>query len=118
MWIKDLMELNASNGGKFFNEETMAFFQSRVESEWTINGYFITSEIGPFGRPPRAYTIRRGCAVTGQVANASEFQEYKNLADARAALEEMVVEDGERLAALTGPRRRKAGKTPVDPPQG
>lgn len=54
--VAELKRLNRENGGCWFDQDTMRFFGTRIESE-TIGGkYFVTSEQPPHG--PRGYTVR------------------------------------------------------------
>lgn len=54
--IAALRELNAENGGCWFDKASMRFFGTRIESGILTGHFFVTSEQPPHGR--RAYTVR------------------------------------------------------------
>ena len=69
---------------QWFSPETMAWWDSRIETELLCGVYFITSErMGDL--PGRVYTIRR---ATGDrtIATVGEFGEYGSVEDARFGL--------------------------------
>ena len=84
--------------GQFFNEDTMAFFNSRVESVALSKDnkkyYFVTSE--KFKNDRRQYTLRSfdydGMVTITNVKTAEnhEFMQYYAIAKAIGALEKSV----------------------------
>jgi len=74
----------AETGNKYwFSADTMRFFKSRVsELCWKIKDeiYFISSEKQP--NYNRLYTVRL-CSSNGEIHTINEFQEYKNINEAR-----------------------------------
>ena len=83
--IAQLKQMNKAAGNFFFSAGAKRFFNSRIfpnvyagKAGW----YFITSErfeVSP-QYPPR-YTVRR-IDASGEVHDASEFQQYNTLANA------------------------------------
>ena len=55
--MQDVMKLNRSIGHHFFDEDTMRFFNSRIETDLLNDKFFVTSEQGP--HVARAFTVRR-----------------------------------------------------------
>lgn len=77
--------LNELNGGCWFDEGTMRFFGTKVESEVLHGRYFISSEQPPHGS--RKFTVR-SFDDHGAIDTVGEFCAYHNKADAIEALEE------------------------------
>lgn len=78
MTIDEIIAANKANGGHFFDEDTMRFFDSRVYDR-TYGTFFVTSEKGPHG--PRAYTVRQAMP-DGSVDTVGKFMGYETRADA------------------------------------
>lgn len=57
--IEDIQELNETAGYYFFSPDTMRFFESKVESDLSDFGYFITSEKKCFQDYTRVYKVRQ-----------------------------------------------------------
>ncbi len=83
MTLKEFMRLNKEVGNHWFSPATLEFFESKVHDFDEDSGIFITSECGPFGKGPRAYTIRKADFQTGRVSTVGKFQEYATLQKAR-----------------------------------
>lgn len=76
--IQEIKAANKAAEQHFFDEDTMRFFRSRVESGVIGGRYFITSEqfVGSDEiAQPRRYTIRVA-RENGHVDTVGEFQEY------------------------------------------
>lgn len=76
-------------GSHFFDKDTMRFFSSRVAPGilHTDRGIvFITSEqfVSPYHAEPRMYTLRL-FTEEGDIKELGEFQQYKDLRQARKA---------------------------------
>lgn len=93
--IADLKRLNRSIGQHWFSPDTLAFFDSIIESGLITPGrvthpwaYFITSEQPPGEK--RRYSIRK-TPLTGQyrglIENHGEFLQYATGKEAAAALQ-------------------------------
>lgn len=54
--ISDVVDLNHATGHHFFDDDTMEFFDSRIETVLMRGRFFVTSEKGPSG--PRMFTVR------------------------------------------------------------
>jgi hypothetical protein len=78
--LRLIRERNAANGGHWFDADTLRFFRSRLPTGCVgrvdNTAWFITSEGGPFGRGPRAYTVRRADVSTGDVETEGTFRGY------------------------------------------
>ena len=82
--MEDVKRRNVEAGQHFFDEETMRFFDSRIETE-LIGQFFVTSECGP--NDIRAFTVRRP-EDNGSIATVGEFQGHATLFDAVHAIME------------------------------
>jgi hypothetical protein len=76
------------HGSYFFTKETMRFFRSRVNANVWHGVFFITSE--QQDGYARKYTIRR-VKSDGDITKVGEFQQYSTLAQAKKAVERLVV---------------------------
>ncbi len=78
--LRLIRERNAANGGHWFDADTLRFFRSRLPAGCVgrvdNTAWFITSEAGPLGRGPRAYTVRRADVATGHVDTEGAFRGY------------------------------------------
>ena len=74
---------NKSEGYHFFDDDTMEFFNSKIETSLFSDDTFITSEQGPHHNSKK-YTIRKALA-DGSVETVSEFCEFDSLKEARQA---------------------------------
>lgn len=77
--IIDIMKKHKSNGGHFFDKETMHFFNSKCYPE-VFGQYFITSEVSP--DEEMRYTIRKFSESDGAIDTVGQFFTYVNLSDA------------------------------------
>lgn len=91
MTLTEFMRLNKQVGNYWFSPDTLAFFESHVHDFDESSGVFITSECGPFGKGPRAYTIRRADFETGKVSNIGKFQEFATLTQARTKAKKIIL---------------------------
>lgn len=91
MTIDQIKASNTANGRHFFSRDTLRFFRSRVSEKTHRRAdgrvYFVTSESGPFGRGPRAYTVRYTDDGGVSIETEGAFQAYCSgrAAHARAA---------------------------------
>jgi hypothetical protein len=96
--IADVKRANAGSGGHWFDRDTMRFFKTRIETgivkcgsvgegaaQRFTRARFISSEQGPHDHSPRAYTIREA-QPNGDIDTVGEFQGYKTLRAAKAAI--------------------------------
>lgn len=85
--INDVIRANKGHGYHFFDDDTMASFNSRIESEVFPNRCFVTSERDKGFRGfdgvlyrawdgKRRYTVRLFVPETGAVEEASEFGQF------------------------------------------
>ena len=91
MTLTEFMRLNKQIGNHWFSPDTLAFFESHVHDFDESSGVFITSECGPFGKGPRAYTIRKADFQTGRVSTVGKFQEYATLQKARTQANKIIL---------------------------
>lgn len=84
--MAQIRETNKASGRKFFERDTMRFFDSRVHGQVYGGRYFITSERfhGSSGSGPRRYTVRFA-KDSGDITTVGEFGQYESLAAARTA---------------------------------
>jgi hypothetical protein len=80
-----MISTHQENGGHFFDEDTMAFFDSKIESDLREGVFFVTSERFPSGG--RRYTIRRFSKDALDVTTVGEFGAYGSRKAAMHALE-------------------------------
>lgn len=92
--LRLIRERNAASGGHWFDADTLKFFRSRlptgVVGRVDNTAWFVTSEAGPFGRGPRAYTVRRADVATGHVDTVGEFRGYSTRGAAITAARQCV----------------------------
>ena len=69
---------NRQKGYHFFDDDTLQFFNSKIESELIGDKYFITSERMELSRP-KLFTVRVYDWGTGRVNKVGRFQEHKTL---------------------------------------
>jgi hypothetical protein len=86
--ILDVRRADKAAGLHFFDEDTMDFFKSRIESEVVGDGYFLTSEQNN-ANTRRMYTLRQA-QLDGSINTVGEFQQYKRRMDAERALKEHI----------------------------
>lgn len=84
--MKKAIELNKAVGHHFFDEDTMRFWGSRLESDLLPNDIFITSERN-FDNTKRLFSVRQFNWTTGH-ATTILFQQFDNLKDALTYAEE------------------------------
>ncbi len=86
--MDDVREANEKLGRYFFSEDTMSFFNSKVESDLFGGTYFVTSERMKRSMP-KLYTIRM-VHPDGDITTKGDFQAYRSVEDAEAAIAEML----------------------------
>jgi len=77
--IAEVKKANKAIGQYWFNKETMAFFDSKIESKLIEGQYFISSEYSPWGG--KKYTIRIVSPI-GAVDTVGEFGKYETKEEA------------------------------------
>ena len=84
--MAQIRETNKATGRKFFERDTMRFFDSRVHGQVYGGRYFITSERfhGSSGSGPRRYTVRFA-KDSGDITTVGEVGQYESRAAARTA---------------------------------
>lgn len=89
----DVVVMNESNGYHWFDDDTMAFFNSRLESGLILGRFFIESgQVPKFegGLYPRTYTVR--CALDdGRIHHIGDL-ELATYGAAMAALDEFLAD--------------------------
>jgi hypothetical protein len=95
--INDVKRTNQEAGKYFFSKDTMNFFKSRIETDLYKNTYFITSEQGPIDTSPRRFTIRKAVLGGRDIVTASEFQRYKTLESAKAAMLDLCIDEPQHI---------------------
>ena len=82
MKISEVKAIVVAIGSKWFSEETMKLFGTKIETSVFKNGCFVTSD-NNFDRTERLYTVRR---FTGEsIETVGKFQQYKTKESAREA---------------------------------
>ena len=77
-------------GSHFFNEATLRFFNSRIQSKIYGGCYFITSERDTYrDSNPRFYTIRKYEGGLG-IETVGEFCQYKTKTQAVSAVKKLI----------------------------
>lgn len=84
--LEEFKELNKQEGYHFFDEDTMEFFNSKMETDLLNGNYFITSEQYSLSSP-RQYSIRKANG-DGTVDTIGQFQQYNSLKEAKEAVPE------------------------------
>ena len=82
--LQDVVRANDKAGRHWFEDDTMQFFKTRLESDLIDGLYFISSERGPHG--PRAFSVRMA-DEEAHIQTIGDFMAYETLKDAKAALE-------------------------------
>ena len=79
--IAEMKKRNEKQGQYWFSKGAMAFFNTKIESEPTEKGYFITSE---YIEDPdkKRYTIRLFDLDTNMVQTIGDFRQYETLSEA------------------------------------
>ena len=79
--IAAMKRRNAAQGEFWFSEGAMSFFNTKIESEPSEKGYFITSEYMDDPSKKR-YTIRLFDQKTDKVETVGDFRKYDTLKEA------------------------------------
>ena len=82
MTISEVKSIDKSNGGHFFDKDTMKFWGTRIETSVFKNGCFVTSEDN-YNKTKRLYTVRRFNGKS--IDTIGDFQQYKTKESAREA---------------------------------
>ena len=83
--IEEMKKRNAAQGQFWFTKGAMEFFNTKIESEPSEKGCFITSEYMEDPSKKR-YTIRFFDQEKNTVETIGDFREYETLKDAKGAL--------------------------------
>jgi len=73
-------EANRRIGHKFFDDEAMLFFKTRIATGIIGGRFFITSEVPPNGK--RKYTVRE-ILPSGEVITCGEFHRFSTVESAK-----------------------------------
>ena len=87
--MSEVIKANKDAGKHFFDEDSMKFFGSRIESDLFPNDMFITSE-NNFDGSKRFYTIRKFNRETCGIDDVSAFLAYKTKQSAIKAIEQLL----------------------------
>ena len=82
--IDEIRKANEAIGHHFFDDDSMAFFGSKVYPTVYGGRYFVTSEKRPRSSDPRGYTIREA-QEDGDIVTVGDFQQFATLNAARRA---------------------------------
>ena len=82
MKISEVKSIVRSNGGHFFDKDTMKYWGSRIETSVFKNGCFVTSEDN-CNKTKRLYTVRRFNGKS--IDTIGDFQQYGTKESAREA---------------------------------
>lgn len=80
--INDMIKHHKENKYHFFDDDTMQFFGSKIESDLYNDKYFITSEKN-FDGTKRLFTVRKYDWETAQVEDIPKFQAFPTLHEAK-----------------------------------
>jgi hypothetical protein len=83
--IAEMKKRNLKSGQYWFSDGAMEFFNTKIESEPTEKGYFITSEY-PEEPSQKRYTIRFFDQKTNRVETIGDFRHYETLSEAMGAM--------------------------------
>ena len=83
MTISEVKSIDKSNGGHFFDKDTMKFWGTRIETSVFKNGCFVTSEDN-YNKTKRLYTVRRFNGKS--IDTIGDSQQYKTKESAREAV--------------------------------
>ena len=86
--LAEMKRRNVETGQYWFSKGAMAFFNTKIESEPTEKGYFVTSEY-PEELSQKRYTIRYFDPITDKVETIGDFRQYKTLSEALGALNDV-----------------------------
>ena len=89
MTLAEAIEKYNETGGYFFDEDTMRFFGSRIESDLYKNRCFITSE-NNFDGTKRFYTVRRFNEDFTSIDTIGEFNKITSKNTAQQIAKEVV----------------------------
>lgn len=92
--IEDVVTANREAGNHFFDADTMAFFDSRIESELIKGRYFVTSELAPHDEV-RRYTLREA-SDDGTIDTVGDFYSHDTIPDALEGIPDFQVNRGTR----------------------
>ena len=85
--FKSLDEIKAAHTGYWFDVDTLAFFDSRIEEKvypTSAGTYFVSSEKGPSGR--RLYSVRFA-SLDGDIRTVGDFQAFRSSREAHESAE-------------------------------
>jgi len=100
-FVSEIKEANRKSGRYFFEADTMRFFRSKVATYYVWDGrYFITSEQNVWfdehhqrHAEPRRFSIREA-HDDGDIDTVGEFQAWATLAQARQAVNRLLIRQG------------------------
>lgn len=94
--IAEIKTANKAAGHHWFDEETIAFFDSEYYGPVYGEGLFVSSEKGSDG--VRLYSVRRA-DEQGRVMTVGKFQGYPSLREARKAARLATTQEADRQIA-------------------
>jgi len=83
--LAEMKKRDSETGQYWFSKGAMAFFNTKIESEPTEKGYFVTSEYMEDPKEKR-YTIRLFDQKTNKVETIGDFRQHETLSEAIGAL--------------------------------
>jgi hypothetical protein len=83
--IEEMKKRDSETGQYWFSKGAMAFFNTKIESEPTEKGHFVTSEY-PEDPIQKRYTIRYFDPITNKVETIGDFRQYETLSEAMEGL--------------------------------
>jgi hypothetical protein len=92
--LGEVKRANKERGGFWFSKDTLAYFDSHLESKLIGGQYFVTSEQfhGSDGSDPRRFTIREVLNEQAEIGTVGEFQQYTTLQEALDTIDTLVKE--------------------------
>ena len=99
MNLEEFKRIMRDRGSHYFEASTMAFFGSKVHTDFIGDGYFITSEWKGLNTRERAFTLRQADFENFRVRTVGQFGEHPTFEHALAASRELIypiLEDDEQ----------------------
>ena len=86
--LVNFKRLNKENGGKFFSQATMDWWNCKIESELLKDKYFVTSERRDI-KDAKMFTVRSCDWSDGSVETIDDFNSYDTLGKALTAIKRL-----------------------------
>ena len=97
--LAEVEAANKASGNHWFDRDTMNFFETSLETDLLVGGFFVSSEQPPHG--PRLYSVRRVKNEQGHITTIGEFCGWKSKREASAAIKAMRVVEKEEINTST-----------------